>query len=433
MSLINTLKIRNLKEVEIGAKEENVSLEKLRKLIIEGKVVMPRNPIHSPKPLFIGEGLRVKVNTNIGTSPEYANFDEEIEKARIALKYGTDTLMDLSIGGSIEEITSFRKKILKKLNIPIGTVPIYEAGLNAIKKGSIFEMNEDTIFNSIEKHAKEGVDFMTVHCGVTKESISCLRKQKRVAQVVSRGGSMLAVWIMHNEKENPLYSNYDYLLELAEKYDFTLSLGDGLRPGCIADATDRAQIQELLIIGELVKRAREKGVQSMVEGPGHIPINQIEANVRIEKTVCNGAPFYVLGPLVTDIAPGYDHITAAIGGAIAGYYGADFLCYVTPTEHLSLPTVEDVKEGVIASRIAAHAADISHGREKESDLKIAEARKELDWERQFKCSIDPEKSTRVRSRRKPVIDKKTCSMCGYLCAFNFSRMLEKYISTKQCI
>ncbi len=403
------------------AKEEHIELEKLKRHIADGRVVIPFNPIHSPKPLGTGEGLRVKINTNIGTSPDYVNLKEEIDKAKIALRYGTDTLMDLSIGGNIDLI---RTKILKAAKIPLGTVPIYQAGIEFAKKNALVNMTEDSMFNAIEKHAKDGVDFMTVHCGMTRESIEKLKLQRRTAGVVSRGGAFLLAWILHNQKENPLYENYDYLLELACKYEFALSLGDALRPGCIADATDKPQIQELIIIGELVERARAKGVQTIVEGPGHVPLNQIEANVRLEKTVCKGAPFYVLGPLVTDIAPGYDHITAAIGGALAAYYGADFLCYVTPGEHLALPTVEDVKEGVIASKIAAHAADIARGKDLSHDLEMAKARKALNWKKQFELAVDSDKAKEYRRKRKPAYGE-ACSMCGEYCAM---KIVSKYLS-----
>jgi phosphomethylpyrimidine synthase len=277
-------------------------------------------------------------------------------------------------------------------------------------------MTEDAIFNTIERQAKEGVDFMTVHCGITRESVMRLKKSGRITDIVSRGGAFLSAWLLHNEKENPLYSNYDYLLELARKYEFTLSLGDGLRPGCIADATDRPQLQELIILGELVDRARKAKVQAMVEGPGHVPLNQIEANIRVQKTVCKGAPFYVLGPLVTDIAPGYDHITSAIGGALAGFFGADFICYVTPSEHLSLPTVEDVRQGTVAARIAAHAADLARGNGWEQDIAMARARKALDWDEQFRHALDPERARQIRNRSKPKKSERTCTMCGDLCA-----------------
>jgi phosphomethylpyrimidine synthase len=406
-----------LKEI---AKVEKLEYEKVRKGFEIGEIVVPFNPSHAPKPLAIGERFRVKINTNIGTSPGYVNLEGELEKAKIAIEYKTDTIMDLSIGGDIDLI---RAKILKYVNIPLGTVPIYQAGIEFAKRSAIVHMTEDSIFNAIERHAKDGVDFMTLHCGITKESIEKLKEQKRVTGVVSRGGAFLAAWILHNQKESPLYKNYDYLLELAKKYSFVISLGDGLRPGCIADASDKPQIQELIIIGELVERARAKGVQTIVEGPGHLPLNQIEANVRIEKTICKNAPFYVLGPLVTDIAPGYDHLVGAIGGALAAYYGADFLCYVTPGEHLALPTAEDVKEGVIASRIAAHVADLAKGKNTKIDLEMAKARFALNWKKQFELAVDSKKAKEYRKKRKPHYGE-TCSMCGKYCAM---KIVKEYL------
>ncbi len=335
-------------------------------------------------------------------------LEEELEKVRVSLEYGADAIMDLSTGGDIDAI---RQRIIAESPVPIGTVPIYQTGLKMARKGALVDMDEDDIFNGIVQHAKDGVDFMTVHCGITKEAVERLKRTPRVTDVVSRGGSFLVAWILHNGKENPLYENFDYLLELAKEHEFVLSLGDGFRPGCINDATDGPQVQELLNLGELVRRCRQAGVQAMVEGPGHVPIDQIEANVRLEKSVCHGAPFYVLGPLVTDIAPGYDHITAAIGGAMAAYYGADFLCYVTPAEHLSLPTPQDVKDGLIASKIAAHAADVARGRGKERDLRMAEARKALDWEGMYREAIDEKKAREYRARG-TTAEKEGCSMCG---------------------
>lgn len=403
-----------------AAEVEGLDSEYLRRQVASGRVVIPGNPIHSPRPVGIGEGMLVKVNVNIGTSRDMPSLDDEIEKARVALRYGTDTLMDLSTGGDIDAI---RKAILKEVDVPLGTVPIYQTGLKAARRSAVVDMDEDDIFNGIELHAKDGVDFMTVHCGITKESVEWLKRSKRITDVVSRGGSFLTAWIIHNERENPLYENFDYLLEMAQEYDFTLSLGDGLRPGCIQDATDGPQIQELIILGDLVKRAREKDVQVMVEGPGHVPIDQIAANVRVEKTICDGAPFYVLGPLVTDIAPGYDHIVGAIGGALAAYSGADFLCYVTPSEHLSLPTSEDVKEGLIASKIAAHVADLSRGKGMERDLAMSKARKALDWESMYREAVDPDKARAYRARGSTAEDE-GCSMCGDVCAI---RILKDYL------
>jgi phosphomethylpyrimidine synthase len=399
------------------ARAEGVEESVLSRRFDEGRVVIPCNPVHSPEPCGIGEGLGVKVNVNLGTSRDRVNLDEELEKARIALEYGADAIMDLSTGGDIDAI---RRRIIAESPVPVGTVPIYQTGLRMARKGALVDMDEDDIFNGIVQHAKDGVDFMTVHCGITREGVEKLRRTPRVTDVVSRGGSFLVAWILHNQKENPLYANFDYLLELAKEHEFTLSLGDGMRPGCTADATDAPQVQELLTLGELVKRSRRAGVQAMVEGPGHVPLDQIETNVRLEKSVCDGAPFYVLGPLVTDIAPGYDHITAAIGGALAAYHGADFLCYVTPAEHLSLPTPQDVKEGVIASKIAAHAADVARGRGRERDLRMSQAREALDWQGMYREAIDPQKAREYRARG-TTSESEGCSMCGDVCAIKIVR------------
>ena len=421
MSLMASARTHLTPEIETVAKDEKIDPERLRRLVSKGRVVIPSNPKHSPKLIGIGEGLKIKVNSNLGSSPDHVDVDEELEKANVSIKYGADTLMDLSTGGDIDEI---RRRILKEIDIPLGSVPIYQAGLIAVRKGSLLDMNEDDMFNGIEKHAKDGVDFMTVHCGVTKEGARLLRDSGRKLGVISRGGSWLVSWILHNDMENPLYSNYDYLLEMAKEYDFTISLGDGLRPGCIADATDAPQLHELIVLGELVKRAREADVQTIVEGPGHVPLNQIEVNVQMEKSVCDGAPFYVLGPLPTDIAAGYDHLAGAIGGALAGYYGADFLCYMTPAEHISLPTIEDVKEGVIGTKIAAHVADLALGRGWEKDLKMAEARKALDWEEMFKLVFDPEGAREKRKKMSPKLED-SCSMCGDVCAIRLANELVK--------
>ena len=418
-------------EMRLIAKEEKISEEKLMKRVAKGTVIITRNlRRENVHPVGIGEGLRTKVNTNIGTSRDLCDLKLELEKAKVAVKYGTDTIMDLSTGGDLDEI---RSAILKEVNVPVGTVPIYQAAIEAAKKkGSIVHMTEDDIFKIIEKHAKDGVDFMTVHCGITKRIVDRIAKHPRLMGIVSRGGTFLAVWMLYNEKENPLYSNYDYLLEIAGEYDVVLSLGDALRPGCIFDATDWPQIQELLTVGELVERAREQNVQTMVEGPGHLPLNHIEANVQLEKSICKGAPFYVLGPIVTEIAPGYDHIVSAIGGAIAGMAGADFLCYLTPAEHLALPMIEDVREGVIATRIAAHAADIVKLGEKAyaKDLEMAKARAKLDWKAQFENAIDPEKARKIRSRVK-LKSPETCSMCSEFCAI---KLLKEALKTRaECL
>lgn len=401
-------------EMKEVAKAEDIEKEKIRKYVAEGHIVIPCNSVHSPKALGIGKNLRVKVNANIGTSREYCKPSEEIKKAQAAVDTGAHAIMDLSTGGDLDKL---RKKLLKTVNIPFGTVPIYQAGLEAIDKhGAIVNMTEDDMFNAFEHQAKQGVDFTVAHVGVTKESVKRLRRQNRLIPMVSRGGAFHMAWILHNDQENPLYENFDYLLEIAREYDLTLSLGDGMRSGALYDSNDRAKIQELLIIGELVEKARNAGVQTMVEGPGHMPLNDIEPNIQIMKTVTRDAPYFVLGPLVTDIAPGYDHFVGGIGGAIAGYAGADFLCYITPAEHLSLPDVNDVKEGVIATRIAAHAADIARGKDRDIDATFSRARENLDWNKMFDLCINPEKAQEYRKKRLPTEDTRSCSMCGKLCA-----------------
>jgi len=405
------------------AKEEGLEEEELAKKVSEGKIIILK---HKDKVVGIGEGLRTKINANIGTSPDVCDIKLELEKLKIAEKYGTDTVMDLSTGGNIDEI---RKKILKESNVPVGTVPIYQAGIEAIKeKGGIIKMNEDKIFETIEKQAEDGVSFVTVHCGVNLKTIDRLKKNPRKTLVVSRGGAFLISYILANEKENPLYKNFDRLIEIAKKYDLVLSLGDGLRPGGLIDSTDISQIEELLTLGELTKYAWENNVQVIIEGPGHIPINEIESNVLIEKKICKGAPFYVLGPIVTDIAPGYDHITSAIGGAIAAWKGADFLCYVTPSEHLSLPGVEEVKEGVIVAKIAAHIGDIGKGIKKaiEIDFSMDIARTKRDWEKEKEIAVDKEKFEKLR-KKFPIKEKDVCTMCGKYCAI---KIVEKYLGTK---
>jgi phosphomethylpyrimidine synthase len=394
---------------------ESVPPAALAELVASGRAVIPWNRRHAPsRPAAIGQGLRTKVNVNIGTSRDFPRLADELAKVRVSLAYGTDALMDLSTGGDLRKI---RGAILRRTPVPLGTVPIYQAAIKAIdRRGTIVDMTEDDLFEAVESQAAEGVDFMTVHCGLTQKAIDRLRLQGRVADIVSRGGAFHLAWMLHNGKENPFYARFDRLLEMARKYDVTLSLGDGLRPGSILDATDRPQIEELLTLGELVKRSWAAGVQVMVEGPGHIPLDQVEMNIRLQKRLCRDAPFYVLGPLVTDIAPGYDHIVSAIGGALAAAAGADFLCYVTPAEHLGLPTLEDVREGLVASRIAAHAADIVKRvpGAVERDLELSRARKRLDWETQRRLAIDPAKFAAVRRRRKSRTE--ACSMCGEFCA-----------------
>jgi phosphomethylpyrimidine synthase len=397
------------------ASQEGIEGEALRALIADGKAVILSNERHrNLTPKGVGAGLSVKVNANIGTSPERVHIEEEIEKLRVAEEAGADAVMDLSIGGPLDEI---RKIVMSHARVPVGTVPIYQAAVGAVaKKGSITAMEADELFDVIEKNGEDGVDFITVHAGVTRSVIERLKKQGRIADIVSRGGAFLTEWMIVNNKENPLYEQFDRLVSIAKHYDMTLSLGDGLRPGCIADATDRTQVQELLILGELCEEAQRNGVQVMIEGPGHVPLNQIEANIVLEKKLCKDAPFYVLGPIVTDIAPGYDHITSAIGGALAGYYGADFICYVTPSEHLGLPTVDDVREGVVVARIAAHAADLARGNKGAwlRDEQMSRYRKALDWEGQIRMSIDPEKIKTFRKERS--LHDDVCSMCGDYCA-----------------
>ncbi len=409
--------------MKLVAQQEGVDAEFIRQGVAKGTVVIPANINHNNLvPCGIGQGLKTKVNANIGTSSDFGNIDTELEKLRVAIDCGADTVMDLSTGG---DISAIRRTIIASSSVPIGTVPIYQAGIEAIdKRGAIVKMTIDDLFAGIKEHAGDGVDFVTVHCGVTQSAIAKLKQQGRVTDVVSRGGAFLIGWMLHNERENPLYEYYDRLLEIAREFDVTLSLGDGMRPGSLADATDRAQVEELLVIGELVQRAQQAGVQAMVEGPGHLPLNQIEANVQLEKAICKGAPFYVLGPLVTDIAAGYDHITGAIGGAIAAAAGTDFLCYVTPAEHLSLPDPEDVKQGVIASRIAAHAGDIVKGVNgaEDWDRRMAMARKKLDWKEQARLSLDPELSRQVHSKHASA--GVACSMCGEFCAME---LMEKYL------
>ena len=403
-------------EMKIVAEKEDIDVLLLRDKIAQGRVVIPANINHKNlSPCGIGEGLSIKINANIGTSSDHAVIEEELEKMRVAVKAGADAVMDLSTGGDINEC---RKKIINSSSVPIGTVPIYQAVVEAINnQGGVIHLTVDKIFEVIESQVTEGIDFITVHCGLTRAALELLKKQGRITDIVSRGGSLLTTWMLHHDKENPLYENYDRLLEIAKKYDVTLSLGDGLRPGCLADATDRAQIHELITLGQLTEEAWAKDVQVMIEGPGHVPINQIKANILLEKQLCKNAPFYVLGPLVTDIAAGYDHVACAIGGAIAGEAGADFLCYVTPSEHLSLPSIDDVREGVIVTKIAAHAADIARGNKQaiERDRKMAMARKELDWETQMQCALDPVKARRIRGENPPG-EKDVCTMCGKFCA-----------------
>jgi phosphomethylpyrimidine synthase len=402
-------------EMKVVAAEEGIAAEKLASDIGQGVSVITRNIRHDIKPLGIGKGLSTKINANIGTSKDRISFDEELRKLEVLVEYGADAVMDLSTGGAIRDL---RKTMIAKSPIAVGTVPIYDAIVRTVERyGSIAKMTVDELFEVIEDHAKDGVDFVTVHCGVTLKAIERLREDRRILDVVSRGGAFLLEWMIYNERENPLFEQYERLIEIAKKYDLTLSLGDGFRPGCIADATDRSQLEELITLGELRDRALAAGVQSIIEGPGHVPLNQVELNIKLQKEICKGAPFYVLGPLVTDIAMGYDHIAAAIGGAIAGAAGADFLCYVTPAEHIRLPNIEDVREGVIASKIAAHAADIAKGipGAMEKDRQMAQCRKNLDWEGQISHSFNPARVRAWRGEVPPSVSE-VCSMCGEFCA-----------------
>ncbi len=403
-------------QMEAAAAAERLAPEAVRLAVAEGRAVIPANPAHSSlRPLGIGGPFRVKVNANIGTSMACNDPSSEMRKLDAALAAGADAVMDLSTGG---DLAAMRREVLARCPVPVGTVPIYQAALRAFERaGEASRFTEDEIFEAIADHAREGVDFVTVHCGVTREAVRRVREDGRVTRIVSRGGSLLAAWMDREGKENPLFTHYDRLLEICRAHDVTLSLGDGLRPGCLADATDAAQIEELVTLGDLTRRAWEAGVQVMVEGPGHVPLHQVQANMVLQKRLCHGAPFYVLGPLVTDVAAGYDHIAGAIGGALAALAGADFLCYVTPAEHLSLPDEDDVRRGVIASKIAAHAVDIARGDKEawERDREMSFCRAHLDWEGQKRLALDPVEVTARLARRPAAGD--ACAMCGQLCAY----------------
>ena len=412
-------------EVRLVAAAEGISPEQLSEDIAAGVSVIPINRNHKITPIGIGRMMRTKINANIGTSKDKISIESEMEKLDVLVKYGADAVMDLSTGGPIKEL---RSMMLRKSPIAVGTVPIYQAAVMAAEqKGAIAKMTADDLFAVIEAHAAEGVDFVTVHSGLTMRAVERLKSEGRILDIVSRGGSFLLEWMIYNEKDNPLYEQYDRLLEIALKYDMTLSLGDGMRPGCLADATDRTQLEELLTLGELRDRSIEANVQVIIEGPGHVPLNQVELNVRLEKEICKGAPFYVLGPLVTDIGMGYDHVSAAIGGAVAGAAGADFLCYVTPAEHIRLPSIDDVREGVIVSKLAAHAADIAKGIKgsMDADIKMARCRKALDWNGQIAMSLNPDKVREWRAEVPPT-ETEVCSMCGEFCAIRtVERALKK--------
>ncbi len=402
-------------EVEAVARIEDVSPDYVLENFARGHISIFKNTFRDIAPVGVGKGLTTKINANIGTSPDLFDLDTELEKLNVAIKYGADAVMDLSIGG---DVTYFRQKILESSSVPLGTVPLYECIKEMTEqKKSIMEMTIDDFLQVVQRQAEEGVDFMTIHSGVTRESIRSLRSQDRIIGITSRGGSIIGEWIKHNNRDNPLYEFYDEILEILRKYNIVISLGDSLRPGAGHDANDRGQIHEMVILGELAARAREKGVQAIIEGPGHVPLNMVADNMRLQKSLCDGAPYYVLGPLVTDVAPGYDHISGAIGGAIAAASGADFLCYVTPAEHLRLPNADDVREGVIASKIAAHAADIVKLGEKARkwDDDMSRARKERNWETMYSLAIDEEKARKYR-KEVPSDEEDQCSMCGEFCA-----------------
>ncbi|OEG69477.1 phosphomethylpyrimidine synthase [Candidatus Endomicrobiellum trichonymphae] len=402
--------------IKSTAKAESLDEEFIRAGVAEGIIVIPKNVNRKLRKIVaVGKGLKTKVNANIGSSPDHIDITEELAKLDAAVKAGADTVMDLSTGGDLKQI---RKEILEASPVQIGTVPIYEAACKTVAKGKkISEIDGELLFDIIEEQAQQGVDFITVHCGINKDTVEILNRQRRLAGVVSRGGSFLVKCINATGKENPLFENYDKLLKIAKKYDVTLSLGDGFRPGCAFDASDGPQLAELSVLGELVLRARKAGVQSMIEGPGHIPLNQIKANVTIAKKLGYGAPLYFLGPLVTDIAAGYDHITSAIGSALAAACGVDFICYVTPAEHLKLPDIEDVHEGVIAARIAGHAADIVKGVKgaSERDAEMSKWRKARNWEKQKEFCIDPVKFA-IEREKLTSQQEDACTMCGEFCA-----------------
>ncbi|WP_461204745.1 phosphomethylpyrimidine synthase ThiC [Clostridium sp. DL1XJH146] len=400
-------------EMKVVAKKENMEIEKLVSLIAKGKVVIPANKNHkSLCPEGVGEGLRTKINVNLGISKDCNDVEMELEKVRVAIEMKAEAIMDLSNYGKTEK---FRKELIHRSQAMIGTVPVYDA-LGFYDK-ELKDIKAEEFLDVVEKHGRDGVDFVTIHAGLNRETADTFLRNPRLMNIVSRGGSLMFAWMQLNKKENPFYEHFDELLDICAKYDITLSLGDACRPGSIADSTDASQIKELIVLGELTKRAWEKNVQVIIEGPGHMSLDEIQANMLLEKKLCHGAPFYVLGPLVTDIAPGYDHITGAIGGAIAAANGADFLCYVTPAEHLRLPDVEDMKEGIIASKIAAHAGDIAKKlpKARKVDNEMSHARQQLDWEKMYELAIDPDKAKRYRKDVK-LEDEKTCSMCGKMCA-----------------
>lgn len=405
-------------QMQAVARKERLRPEDLQALLSTGAAVIPCNRMHATlDPEGIGAGLRTKINVNLGVSSDCADFETELAKVRLSLAMGVEAVMDLSCAG---DTRAFRRRLLAECPAMVGTVPVYDAV--AAAEADVTRLSVDDLFNTVRAHAEDGVDFMTIHAGLTRAAAERLEKSDRIMSIVSRGGSLLFAWMRHAGRENPFYEHYDRLLDLCLDFDITLSLGDGCRPGCLHDATDGPQVEELITLGELTRQAWERGVQVMIEGPGHMALNEIAANVTFQKRLCSGAPFYVLGPLVTDAAPGWDHITSAIGGAVAAAAGADFLCYVTPAEHLRLPTLDDVREGIVAAKIAAHAADIAKGlpgaRQRDDDL--SRARAAMDWEGTFRLALDPEKPRAYRESSKPA-DEDTCTMCGKLCAVRTMR------------
>ena len=402
-------------QMKAVAEKEHMPLEQLMELVAKGQVAICANKAHTClDPQGVGSMLRTKINVNLGVSRDCKDYDIEMKKVQSAIDLGAEAIMDLSSHGDTQP---FRKKLVAECPAMIGTVPVYDSVIHYQR--DLGTLSARDFIDVVRLHAEDGVDFVTLHCGITRKTIEQIRRHKRKMNIVSRGGSLVFAWMTMTGEENPFYEHFDQILDICEKHDVTISLGDACRPGCLADATDVCQIEELVRLGELTKRAWEHNVQVMVEGPGHVPLNQVAANMQVQQSICMGAPFYVLGPLVTDIAPGYDHITAAIGGAVAAMSGAAFLCYVTPAEHLALPNVEDVKQGIIASKIAAHAADIAKGipGAREIDDKMADARRALDWEAQFACALDPDTARAIRDSRKPEDDHSdTCSMCGKFCA-----------------
>jgi len=426
--LENAKKGKRVALVNSVARAERVSPESLLRALRLGKAVIPSNKNRLlKKPCAVGGGTRVKINANIGTSTDKGSLATELRKLEVALRYGADAMMDLSVGGNLSGV---RARILENCPVPLGTVPVYEVSVNALRRSNDpLDFSENDIFPVLEKQAQEGVDFFTIHAGINRKSLSALKKSKRVLGIVSRGGALLAAWMAQTGRENPFYAQFDRILDIAYRHDVTLSLGDGLRPGSVLDASDAGQFAELAILGELAKRAYARNVQVMIEGPGHVPLNQVRRNMEMEKKLCHGAPFYVLGPLVTDSAPGYDHITSAIGGCLAAISGADFLCYVTPAEHLRHPSLDDVREGVIAARIAAHAADVSRGLpaalERERNISLARAAR--DWKKQIAFAIDPVKAAAYRKSSLPS-ESDVCTMCGKFCSI---KMMERCSGKKK--